>query len=172
VNLRRSELLDAQTSEPLAHVDAGLKRLALEDTSQETTGEGVTSTVGVVDLLRLNGVDGELLDVVLTLDSNQCRVGALGDDGDSLSLLVLLREVGKMLGNVLGLLAGEIVGLGVSGGLGLIANDVVPVRGARMKGAESERTKGLLFLAACLASSIMAGGQTNIGQLRKVSNAS
>lgn len=130
MNLRRSELLDAQTSEPLAHVDAGLKRLALEDTSQETTSEGVTSTVGIVDLLRFNGVDGELLDVVLTLDSNQCRVGALGDDGDSLSLLVLLREVGKMLGNILGLLAGKIVGLSVSGGLGLVANDVVPIRGA------------------------------------------
>jgi hypothetical protein len=34
VNLRRSELLDAQTSEPLSHVNAGLQRLALEDTCQ------------------------------------------------------------------------------------------------------------------------------------------
>jgi hypothetical protein len=70
VNLRRSELLDAQTSEPLSHVNASLERLALEDTCQETTSKGIAGTVGIVDLLRLNGVDREFLDLILTLDGD------------------------------------------------------------------------------------------------------
>lgn len=130
VNLRRSKLLDAQTSEPLAHVNAGFEGLVLEDTSQETTSKGVTSTVGVVDLLLLDSVNGELLNIVLTLDSNQGRVGTLSDNGNSLSLGILLGKVGEVLDNIPGLLAREAVGLGVGGGLGLVADDVVPVRGA------------------------------------------
>src|SRR6478752_557196 len=129
VNLRRSKLLDAQTSEPLAHVNAGFEGLVLEDTSQETTSKGVTSTVGVVDLLLLDSVNGELLNIVLTLDSNQSRVGTLSDNGNSLSLVVLLGEVGEVLDDILGLLAGKVMGLGVGGSLGLVTNDVVPVGG-------------------------------------------
>lgn len=130
MNLRRSKLLDAETSEPLAEVDAGLEGLALEDTGKETTGKGVTGTVGVVDLLGLDGVDGELLDTLLALDGNKGRVSALSDNGNSLSLGVLLGKVGKVLDDVLGLLAGQAVGLGVSSGLGLVTDDVVPVGGA------------------------------------------
>lgn len=40
--LRRSQLLDAKTSKPLAHVNALVKRLALNNTSRETTSKGVT----------------------------------------------------------------------------------------------------------------------------------
>lgn len=42
-DLRRSQLLDTEASEPLTHVDALLEGLALDDTSGETTGECVTA---------------------------------------------------------------------------------------------------------------------------------
>lgn len=41
VCLRRSQLLDAEAGEPLTHVNALLERLALDDTSGETTSESV-----------------------------------------------------------------------------------------------------------------------------------
>ena len=41
-NSRRSELLDALAGQPLAHVDAVLERLALDNTGSETTSKGVT----------------------------------------------------------------------------------------------------------------------------------
>ena len=74
-------------------------------------------------------MDGESLDVVLALDGDDGRLGALSDDGNTLALLVLLGKVGEVLsdgGDVGGL---EVVGLGVGGGLGLVADNVVPVRG-------------------------------------------
>lgn len=120
-------LADGESSEPLAHVDGALESLALGDTGEEASGEGVTGTGGVLDLGLVNGVDREALDVVLALDGNNSRFGALGDDGDTLALLVLLGEVGEVLsdgGDVGGL---EVVRLGVGGGLGLVADDVVPV---------------------------------------------
>ena len=39
---RRTQLLDAQTGQPLAHVDAVRKRLVLDNASAETTGKGIT----------------------------------------------------------------------------------------------------------------------------------
>jgi hypothetical protein len=41
-NLRRSKLLDALAGEPLAHVNAVIKRLARDNTGAEATGEGIT----------------------------------------------------------------------------------------------------------------------------------
>lgn len=41
-DLRGTQLLDAEGSEPLAHVDAVLEGLALDDTGAETTAEGIT----------------------------------------------------------------------------------------------------------------------------------
>jgi hypothetical protein len=120
-------LTDGQSSEPLAHVDGALERLALGNTGEETSGEGVTGTSGVGDLRLVDLVDGERLDVVLALDGNDGGLGALGDDGDTLALLVLLGKVGEVLGdggNVGGL---QVVRLGVGGGLGLVADNVVPV---------------------------------------------
>jgi len=72
-------------------------------------------------------VNGERLDVVLALNGNNGGLGALGDDGNTLALLVLLGKVGEVLGdggNVGGL---QVVRLGVGGGLGLVADNVVPV---------------------------------------------
>src|SRR4051794_39657441 len=65
---RGTVLLDAELGQPLAHVDAGLEALTLGDTGEEPTGEGVTGTVGVGDLGVVDGVDGELLDLVLALN--------------------------------------------------------------------------------------------------------
>jgi hypothetical protein len=72
-------------------------------------------------------VDGERLDLILALDGNNGGLGTLGDDGNTLALLVLLGKVGEVLsngGDVGGL---EVVRLGVGGGLGLVTDDVVPV---------------------------------------------
>lgn len=120
-------LTDGQSGEPLAHVDGALERLALGDTGEETSGEGVTGTSGVGDLGLVDLVDGERLDLILALDGNNGGLGTLGDDGDTLALLVLLGKVGEVLGdggNVGGL---QVVRLGVRGSLGLVADNVVPV---------------------------------------------
>lgn len=129
-NLRGTKLLNAQLSQPLALVDGLLQGLALDNTSQQTTSKGVTSTVGVVDESRVNGADGDHLDLVLALNSDQGRLGALSDDGNTLPLGVLLGKVGQSLDDVLGLLGRKVVGHSIGLGLSLIADDVVPVRGA------------------------------------------
>lgn len=128
-NSPRTLLANGESGEPLAHVDGALDGLALGDAGEETGSEGVTGTSGVGDLGLVDLVDGEGLDVVLALDGDDGRLGALGDDGYALALGVLLGQVGQVLGdgrNVGGL---EVVRLGVGGGLGLVADDVVPVRG-------------------------------------------
>jgi len=165
----RALLADGESGEPLAHVDGALKSLTLGDTGEEASGEGVTGTGGVGNVGLVDLVDGESLDVVLALDGDDGRLGALSDDGKTLALLVLLGKVGEVLsdgGDVGGL---EVVGLGVGGGLGLAADNVVPVRGGRsswslknwqMKGAFRERPKGLFFAAASSARAMMAGTQT------------
>lgn len=120
-------LTDGQSGEPLAHVDGTLKRLALGNTGEEASGEGVTSTSGVGDLGLVDLVDRERLDLILALDGNNGGLGTLGDDGDTLALLVLLGKVGEVLsdgGNISGL---QVMGLGVGGSLGLVADNVVPV---------------------------------------------
>ena len=122
-------LTDGQSGKPLAHVDGALERLALGNTGEEASGEGVTGTSGVGDLGLVDLVNGESLDLILSLDGNNGGLGTLGDDGNTLALLVLLGKVGEVLsdgGDVGGL---EVVGLGVGGGLGLVADNVVPVRG-------------------------------------------
>lgn len=74
-------------------------------------------------------MDGEGLDVVLTLDGNDGGLGALSDDGDTLALGVLLGKVGQVLGDGGDVGGLEVVRLGVGSGLGLVADNVVPVRG-------------------------------------------
>lgn len=158
-DLRRTKLLDAETCQPLTHVDAGLERLTLNDTSDEATGEGITGTVGVVDLARLDGVDRELLNAVLTLNGNKGRVGALGDNGNTLALAILLGQVREVLDDVLGLLGRKLVRFGVGGGLGLVADDVVPVGGAGIdnvleelgdEGGRERKDEGLVVLGGLL----------------------
>ncbi|KAJ2970099.1 hypothetical protein NQ176_g8345 [Zarea fungicola] len=66
-----SKLLDAQTSEPLAHINGLFQGLALDNASEETASKGVAGTVAVVDLGLLNGVDRELLDALLALGGDE-----------------------------------------------------------------------------------------------------
>ena len=127
MDVLRALLADGESGEPLAHVDGALKSLTLGDTGEEASGEGVTGTGGVGNVGLVDLVDGESLDVVLALDGDDGRLGALSDDGNTLALLVLLGKVGEVLGdggNVGGL---EVVRLGVGGSLGLVTDDVVPV---------------------------------------------
>lgn len=120
-------LADGESGEPLAHVDGALKSLTLGDTGEETGGEGITGTSGVGDLGLVDRVDREGLDLVLALDGNDRGLGALGDNGNTLALLVLLGKVGKVLGDGGDVGGLQVVRLGVGGGLGLVADDVVPV---------------------------------------------
>lgn len=160
MNVRRTELLDAQSGEPLTKVNASLERLALDNTSDETTGESIASTVAVVDLALFNGVDGELLDALLALDGNESGLSALGDDGNTLALAVLLGEVGKVGDDILGLLGSQVVRLSVRGSLGLVADDVVPVGGAgvnnfleelRNERSRERKDKDLVVLGSLLS---------------------
>ena len=81
---------------------------------------------------------GELFDLIVSLDSDEGRLGALSDDGNALTLGVLLGQVSQSLGDLLQVLGLEPVRLGVRGGLGLISDNVVPVRGAGVKGLLEE----------------------------------
>ena len=83
-------------------------------------------------------MNGELSDGVFTLNGDKSRLSALGDDGNSLALGVLLGQVGKGLCDILGLLAGKVVRLGVGSGLGLVSDDVVPVGSAGINGVLEE----------------------------------
>lgn len=134
----RTKLLNGELSEPLAHVNGLLDGLALDDTGSEATSKGITGTVGIVDFGGINGVDGVLLDLILALDGNDGRLGALGDDGNALALGVLLGEVGKSLGDLLDIGGVEAVGLGVGSGLALVADHIVPVGGRGIKGLLEE----------------------------------
>lgn len=129
MDVLRALLADGESGEPLAHVDGALKSLTLGDTSEEASGEGVTSTSGVGDVGLVDLVDGESLDVVLALDGDDGRLGTLSDDGNTLALLVFLGKVGEVLGDGGDVGGLEVVRLGVGGGLGLVADNVVPVRG-------------------------------------------
>jgi hypothetical protein len=127
---RRTQLLDAQLRQPLSDIDSLVQRLALNQGGHETASEGVSSTVGVVDLLLPNGVDGVLLNLVLALLGDDGGLGALGDDGDAGALGVGLGQVGEVLGDGGDVgLGGQAVRLGVGARLGLVADDVVPVLG-------------------------------------------
>lgn len=137
-NLRGTQLLDAKLGQPLAQLDGLLEGLALDDAGGQTTGEGVAGAVGVDDLGLVDGVHGVLLDGVLTLGGDDGGLGAVGDDGDALALGVLLGQVGHQLGDLLEVLGLVAVDLGPGGGLGLVADHVVPVGGAGVDGVLEE----------------------------------
>lgn len=87
------------------------------------------STIGVANLGLVDLMHGELPHVMLALDRHNSRVGALGDDHGPLSLLVLLGQVGNMAGDLGHVLGAERMRVGVRSGLGLVADEVVPVGG-------------------------------------------
>lgn len=129
-NLRRTQLLDAQLSQPLTLVDRLLKGLALDNTSSEAASKGITGAVGVVDKALLDLEHGVLLDLVLALHRHERGLGAVGDDGHALALGVGLGQVGHELGDFLQVLGGVALRLGPRRGLVLVADHVVPVRRA------------------------------------------
>lgn len=138
VHLRRTQLLNAQASEPLAPVDGVGEGVTINNTGAETAGKSITGTVGVVDLLLGKRVNRVLLNLILTLDGNNGGLGTLGDYGNTLALSVNLGEVSESLGNLLNISQAKLVRLGVGSGLGLVANHVVPVRGRSIKGLLEE----------------------------------
>ena len=138
MDLRGTQLLDAQLSQPLAHVNGLLEALALDDAGAQSTGKGITGTVGVVDLLLGDRVDGVLLDLGLALDGHDGGLGALRHDGHALALLVLLGQVRHQLRDLLDVLGAVALGLGPGGSLGLVADHVVPVGGAGVEGLLEE----------------------------------
>lgn len=85
-------------------------------------------------------MDGEGLDVVGALLGHDGGLGAVGDDGDTRALGVFLGQVGQVLGDGGNVGGGDLeaVGLGVGGGLGLVADDVVPVLGRLVEGVLEE----------------------------------
>lgn len=137
MHLRRSKLLDTETSQPLAHVDALLDRLVLDKSGNEATGESVTSTVGVADSLGVDGVHWVRLGT-LALGGDDSWEGALGDDGNSLPLGVLLGQIGQVLGDLSDVGGLEAVALGESQSLALVTDDDVPEWGALVKGLLEE----------------------------------
>lgn len=146
-DLRRSQFLDAEACQPLAHVHAVFDRLALDDTSSETSGESVTkvvstkdtakmmnchlpSTVGVGDVLLRNLVDVPLLDLNFTAGLHGSGDGGqstLGDDGEPGAVGVLLGKLSKLLGDLDNVFGAPAVALGVRTSLGLVAEGVVGV---------------------------------------------
>ena len=126
-NLHGTQFLNAELREPLAHINRCLDRFALGNASKEASSESITSTSGVGNVLFVNGVYSELLDLVLALDGDNGRLGALSDDGGALALLVGLGEVCEVLGDGWDVLGVEAVRLSVGNGLGLVSDNVVPV---------------------------------------------
>ena len=122
--------MDAELGEPLAHVDGLFERLALDDTRDETACKGITSTVGVVDLVFADCVDRYFLDIditaVLRADSDG-GVGTLGDDNSPWSLGVFLGQVRNLLRNFLDVLGLVTVGFCECSGLGLVTDEDVDV---------------------------------------------
>lgn len=146
-NLRRSQFLDAQLREPLAEVDALFKGLALHNSGDETTGKSITrarivryvqrsqleylpSTVGVVNGVLRNFVHRELLDFDFTAGGNGSGDGgqsALGHNGNSRAVGVLLGQLSQLLRNLDNVGGAPFVALGVSNSLCLVAERVVGV---------------------------------------------
>jgi hypothetical protein len=130
LRVRRTKLLDAQLRKPLTHVDGLLERLALYNSGDEASSESITGSVGVVDLVLADGVDGNLLDIdittVLRADGDG-GVGALGEDNSPCALAVLLGHVGDLLSDLLDVLGFNVVRFGKSGGFGLVTDQDVNV---------------------------------------------
>lgn len=122
--------MNAQLGEPLTHVDGGLEGLALNDTSDESTGERITSAVGVVDLVLADSVDCDRLYVyaaTLSCADGNGGVCALCDDDCSATLGVLLGTLGDGLRNGFDVLGLDVVRLGECSSLGLVSNEDVNV---------------------------------------------
>lgn len=128
MHLRRSQLLDTETCQPLSHINALLNWLALHKSSNEATSESITSTIGITDSLLVDSMHWVGLGA-LALSGDNSWQSSLCDDSNSLLLGVDLGQVGQVLGNLSDVLGLKAVALSVCQGLSFIANDNIPVWG-------------------------------------------
>lgn len=94
------------------------------------TGRNLPGTVGVVDGLLGDLVNGKLLDLDGTVgrgNTDDSGVGALGDDSDTRALGVLLGQKGELLGDLNNVLGAPLVAGSVGTSLGLVTEGVVSV---------------------------------------------
>ncbi len=126
-NLRRTQLLDTESSQPLSHIDSSLKALALDKTSNETTSKSITSTVSIIDLLLLNSMNRVLLWSTIALSRNNSWEGSLSDNSNTPALVVLFWQISKVLRNLGSILSLQTMGLSVSKSLALVTDNDIPV---------------------------------------------
>lgn len=114
----------------MTKINALFQGFALDNTSNETTSESVTGTVGVVNLLLGDFVNGELLglNTACGRDSSHGGEGTLCNDHDTGALGVLLLEGGELLGDFGDVGQTPAVALGVGEGFGFVTDEVVDVR--------------------------------------------
>ena len=129
LNLRRTQLLDAELGQPLAHVNGLLEALALHNSGTQPTGERITGTVGIMDLLLGDFVNGVLLDLNTACgrDSSHGGESSLCNDHDTGALSVLLLKGSELLGDFGDVSQTPAVALRVSEGFGFVANKIVDV---------------------------------------------
>lgn len=127
LHVRRSQLAQAQSSEPLAHVNTSVELLALDDASNEATSKGIAGAGGVDNLILVNRMYRVALGITLVLHGDNSRISSLCDDGHSLSLSVLLWQVGECLGNGWNVVSVQVVRVSICDRFGLISNNVIPV---------------------------------------------
>lgn len=113
----------------MAKINALFQGFALDNTSNKPTSESITSTVGVIDLLLGDFVNGVLLGLNATCgrDSSHGWKGTLRNDHDTGALSVLLLESGELLGDFGNISETPAMALGVSEGFGFVADEVVNV---------------------------------------------
>lgn len=122
-----TEFPDRQAGEPLAHIDTGGEVLTLDEPSEETTGEGITSTVGVNNICGVDLPDRVGLDGVLGTFCDNGGLGSLGDNDVTGPGGVDLGKIGKLLCNLGNICDAPVVGLRVCESLGLVTDEVVKV---------------------------------------------
>jgi hypothetical protein len=83
----------------LTSLDGLLSRLALAVTTQETTAEGITSTVGVYNLVLINRDDGVFGSA--SVGGNDSGVFTLSDDDQARAGVVDFGELGEVDGDFL-----------------------------------------------------------------------
>lgn len=127
--LRRSQFLNTETGKPLTKINALFQGFTLNNASNETTSKSIAGTVGIVDLLLGDFVNGVLLSLNTACgrDSSDGGKGTLGNDHDTGALGVLLLEGGELLSNFGDVGQTPAVALGVGEGLSFVADEVVDV---------------------------------------------
>lgn len=113
----------------MTKINALFQGFTLNDTRNKSTSKSITGTVGVVDFLLGDFVNGILLglNTACGRDSSDGGEGTLCDDHDTWALGVLLLEGGELLGDFCDVGQTPAVALGVGEGFGFVANEVVDV---------------------------------------------